>query len=267
MDKVLLKYGGTRVGDMFHAIPLLKKLKDSNIKVDLAHGKYESQAAELLLHLGLVDKLHSNDFIDGHINTDMTSIKRFITHIGNMYDNEDDYIAVIKPEEIDSSLNGVFSSTNDIGIDLKEVPWASVDIPNVIVGDYRREYDYIGVQPASISGFKTYNPLYAVEYPGDVKSFGFISDRPIDNCIKIHGKDMIDVYEELNTCCMVVSTHSSIGILAHYLGIPQIFIHFWKGGLANLSDRENVIQLREPGLTELQTEIDNLFHKLRRDSE
>ena len=262
MGKVLLKFGGTRVGDCFHAIPLLKKLQDNNIKVDLAHGSYESGAAKLLLHMGLVDKLHSNEFVDGNINTDMNSIKRFIAHIGNKYDNEDNYIAIIEPEELDSSLNGIFSSSNDVGIDLTTVPWATMNIPDVIVGDYTKGSGYIGVQPASISGFKTYNSLYSIDYPANVKSFGFITDNPIPDSIPIHGYSFIDVYEELKTCDMVISTHSSVGVLAHYLGIPQIFIHFWDGGLANLSKRENIVELKAPGKLEIQIAIDELWEKL-----
>ena len=268
MNKVLLKYGGTRVGDMFHAIPLLKALQDKDISVDLVHGKYESDAAKLLQYMGLVHILHSDEFIDGHINTDMESIKRFLSHIGNKYD--DNYNSIIYPNP---EFNGLFSFSKDLGVDIDSVPWATGNIPDVIVGDYNTTIDscikdigevFIGVQPASISGFKTYSPLYAIDYPADIKSFGFLSDKPIPNAIRIHGKSLIEVYEELKTCCMVISTHSAIGVLAYYLGIPQIFIHFWEGGLANLSKRENIVQLYEPTKSEIQVSLDCLWNKLNK---
>ncbi len=268
MGKVLLKYGGTRVGDMFHAIPILKALQDKGISVDLVHGKYEGSAAKLLQYIGLVDKLHSDEFIDGHINTDMESIKRFLSHIGNSYDSG--YDSVIYP---DSTFNGLFTCSEDLGIDMKSVPWASGVVPDVVVGDYNTTIDscikdigevYIGVQAASISSFKIYNPLYAIDYPIDVKSFGFLSDKAIPDSIKIHGKTLIEVYEEIKTCCMIISTHSAIGVLAYYLGVPQIFIHFWKGGLADLSERENIVQLYEPTKSEIQESLDSLWVKLNK---
>ncbi len=106
--------------------------------------------------------------------------------------------------------------------------------------------------------------MYAIDYPADIKSFGFLSDKPIPNAIRIHGKSLIEVYEELKTCCMVISTHSAIGVLAYYLGIPQIFIHFWEGGLANLSERENIVQLYEPTKSEIQVALDCLWDKLNK---
>jgi len=265
MSRVLLKYGGTRIGDQLHAIPLLKALKDNNIKVDLAHGWYEADVSKLLKHIGLVDRLYQNDWVDDPMNTDMNSIKKFIAHIGDMYNHVDNYIAILEPNNLDGNLTGTFSSTADIGIDLTTVPWAHGKIPDIIVGDYHnrdKDDNYIGVQPSSISTFKKYQPLYGIDYPGDVKSFGLNIDQPIDNAIQIHGKSMEEVYEELMTCCMVVSTHSSIGVLSYYLGIPQIFIHFWEDGLADLSSREYIIQPKAPTMSELQYEIDKLWNKL-----
>jgi hypothetical protein len=269
--RALVKFGGTRVGDMFHVIPLLKKLQEKDILVDLAHGKYEAGAANLLLHLGLVKKLYSSDFVDGNINTDMGSIIRFLDYIEDIYESETKYDVIIDPAKnpgedpmAQRGLSGLFQSNVDIGIDFNTVPWAVTDIPDIVVGDWKAENaEYIGVQPASISGFKTYNPLYAIEYPGDVKSFGFPTDNPIEDAIIIHGKDMVEVYEELLTCKMVVSTHSSIGVLAFYLGIPQVFIHFWPTGLANLADRDLTVQPKEPGLMELQQTIDDLYKKVK----
>ncbi len=269
--KALVKFGGTRVGDMFHVIPLLKKLQEMDYSVDLAHGKYEQGAARLLLHLKLVDKLYSNDFVDGDINTDMGSIIRFLNYIEDIYDKQDDYDVIIEPARnpgedpmAQRGLSCQFMSSKDIGIDFGAVPWAVVNIPDVTIGDWKAEgTEYIGVQPSSISGFKTYNPLYSIDYPGDVKSFGYPSDQAIPNAIAIHGRDIVDVYEELLTCSMVVSTHSSIGVLAFYLGIPQVFIHFWPSGLANLADRPLVIQPKEPGMIELQEAVDELYIKVK----
>jgi hypothetical protein len=262
MDKVLLKWGGTRVGDQLHAIPLLKSLKDNGLSVDLVHGRYELDASKLLQYIGLVDNLYSYEFVDGHINSDMNSIKKFLEYIGTTHDK--DYDIIIEPERNENGFTGVFTSNKDIGINLRELPWATPTIPDVVVGDYERSENYIGVQPASISTFKTYNSLYSIEYPGDVKSFGFQYERPIANAIRINGKTLIEVYEEMKTCCMIISTHSAIGVLAYYLGIPQIFIHFWKGGLANLTERENVVQLYEPGKLDIQIEIDNMWNKLNK---
>lgn len=257
MNKVLLKYGGTRVGDMLHAIPLLKKLKDSNIKCDLAHGSYEADAARLLKFLGLVDKLHSNTFVNNGGNLNVHAITNFVKHIGSMYDNEDTYDAIIVPEE-----SGTFTSDTDICIDFNDVPWASDIVPNVVVGNYIPNLgNYIGVQASSISGFKTYNHLYNINYPGKVKSFGYITDKPINNSVKIHGQSLIDAYIQLKTCSMVVSTHSSIGILSYYLGIPQIFIHFWEHVGTHLADRDNIVSLHKPDLATLQNEINKLYEK------
>ena len=271
--RVLVKYGGTRIGDMFHCIPLLKELQRLEHEVDLAHGSYEKGAAQLLLHLGLVKSLHSNPFIDGNINTDMGSIVRFVNSIVDIYEKRVEYDCIIEPERQEGEdpfgqrgLTGGWMQTGeDCGVNFGPVPWAVTDVPDVTVGDWKAEVtEYIGVQPASISGFKTYNPLYAIEYPSDVKSFGFMSDGPIVDSIAIHGHTMIDVYEELLTCSMMVSTHSSIGVLAYYLGIPQIFIHFWPTGLANLAERGgNVVNIREPGKIELQIAIDEMYNKLK----
>ncbi len=262
MSRVLVKFGGTRVGDYLHMIPLLKELKSRGLTVDVVHGWYESGAAELLEHMGLIDKRHGTNFVDGPCNSDMTCIIKFLASIGDSYDTMDTYDSIIYPKASEDGLNGEFESTKDIEIDFKKVPWCINDVPDIRVGNYVREDDYIGVQAASISRFKIYSPLYAIEYPGDVKSFGFIADRPIQDAIRIHGKTLVDVYEELMTCCMVVSTHSTIGILAYYLGIPQVFIHFYKNIGANLAKKEHTISLHAPGKVELQDEIDTLYRKL-----
>ena len=182
-----------------------------------------------------------------------------------------DYDIIIEPARnpgedpmAQRGLSGLFMSSKDIGIDFDTVPWAVTEIPDITIGDWKAEgTEYIGVQPSSISGFKTYNPLYAIDYPGDVKSFGFQTDHPIEDAIEVHGRNMVEVYEELLTCSMVVSTHSSIGILAFYLGIPQVFIHFWPKGLANLANRPLMIQPKEPGRLELQIAIDELYVKVK----
>ncbi len=266
MSKVLVKFGGTRVGDYLHSIPLLKELKAKNFEVHTVHGSYESQAAELLEHIGLIDKRYTTTFSDGLVNSDMTSIIKFLKDTGETFDEMYNYDAIISPKFTDNNpdgLNGEFVSSKDIGIDFQKIPWVCAEVPDVRVGNYIREDDYIGVQAATISRFKIYAPLYVIDYPGDVKSFGFLADRPVPNAIKIHGKSLVDVYEELMMCCMVVSTHSAIGILAHYLGIPQIFIHFWKEtGGASLPKRENTVQLFEPGKMELQDVINDLYKKL-----
>lgn len=265
MSKVLVKFGGTRIGDYLHSIPLLKKLKDDGHIVHAVHGYYEAGAAELLQHIGLIDKRHGTNFVEGPVNSDMTCIIKFLKSIGGTFDDMEDYDAIISPKFTPGNpegLNGEFESTKDLGIDFQKIPWACTKVPDVRVGNYIREDDYIGVQAASISRFKIYAPLYAIDYPGDVKSFGFIADRPIPNAIQIHGKTLVDVYEELMTCCMVVSTHSTIGVLAYYLGIPQIFIHFWENVGAHLAEKEYTIALHAPGKNELQEEIENLYKKL-----
>ena len=265
MCRVLVKFGGTRVGDYLHAIPLFKELKNKNFEVHAVHGYYEAGAAQLLQHIGLIDKRHSTNFVEGPANSDMTCIVKFLKSIGGIFDEMDDYDAVISPKFSENDLNGLngeFGSSNDLGIDFQKIPWACTEVPDVRVGNYIREDDYIGVQAASISRFKIYAPLYVIDYPGDVKSFGFMADRPVPNAIQIHGKTLIEVYEELMTCCMVVSTHSTIGVLAYYLGIPQIFIHFWENVGAHLAKRENTIASHAPGKSELQEEIENLYRKL-----
>jgi hypothetical protein len=265
MSKVLFKFGGTRIGDYLHTIPVLKQLKEAGLEVHAVHGYYEAGAAELLEHLGLIDSRTGTTFVDGPVNSDISCIVKFLKEIGETFDEMEDYHAIITPKFSPGStvdLNGEFESTKDLGIDFQKSPWACNDVPDVRVGNYVREDDYIGVQAASISRFKSYQPLYSIEYPGDVKSFGFMADRPIPDAIRIHGKTLIDVYEELMTCCMVVSTHSTIGLLAYYLGIPQIFIHFWENVGASLAKKENTIAVHAPGKNELQEEIEKLYKKL-----
>ncbi len=275
--RVLLVYGGTRIGDTFHAIPLLKELKDKGIDCDWIYGKYEREVCILLKKLGLVGMLIPTTFIVGEaghalVNPDMGSIDKFITYVHEneeevlggtelpirLYHKFSDYDAVITPEKIGDSFNGLFTSTEDIGIDFEKCPWASNNIPDVIIDGYKGEGDYIGCQPASVSDFKTYEELYHVDFPGEVKSFGFSGERPIPNSFSIHGVSLEEVYQELQTCGMFVSTHSAIGLLAYYLGVPLIFISFWKN-LANLAKRDNVIQLEVPTVSELDEAVDAMY--------
>ncbi len=281
--RVLLMYGGSRVGDTFHAIPLLKELKSKGIKCDWIHGSYEQEVCQLLKKLGLVDRLISTNFIVGRrgeagVNPDMSSIKHFLTFIDEKekdifklleykepfytYRNFSEYDAVITPSmrESDSGFDGFFTCNEDIGIDFNRCPWASGNIPNVIIDGYKRDGDYIGCQPASVSSFKTYSTLYSISFPGEVKSFGFEEEKPISNSFRIHGRSLEEVYEELQTCAMFVSTHSAIGLMAYYLNIPLIFISFWKN-LARLAKRDNVIQLEEPEAIELEDVITQMYSK------
>ncbi len=69
-----------------------------------------------------------------------------------------------------------------------------------------------------------------------------------------------EVYHELQTCGMFVSTHSAIGLLAYYLGMPLIFISFWKN-LANLAKRDNVVQLEVPTVAELNDLISAMYEE------
>ncbi len=260
--RVLLIYGGTRIGDTFHAIPLLKELKDKGITCDWIHGKYEQEVCELLKNLGLVHRLISTPFVLGKIgsagvNPDMSSIGQFITFVQQSGDTSG-YDGVITSEKLGDNFTGFFACDKDIGIDFEKYPWASGNIPDVIIDGYKREGDFIGCQPASVSSFKTYGELYHVDFPGEVKSFGFIGERPIPNSFSIHGMNLEEVYQELQTCGMFVSTHSAIGLLAYYLGIPLIFISFWKN-LANLAKRDNVIQLEVPTISELDDAVDAMY--------
>lgn len=278
---VLLIYGGCRIGDCIHAIPLLKELKNRDINIHWIHGSYEQQVCKLLRYLGLVDRLISTPFIvgkrgDACVNPDMSSIKGFLNYVTakekdifeilqyqklqDTFKSMSEYDAIITPQKSDKGFNGLFESTKDIGVDFSICPWASADIPNVIIDGYEREDDFIGCQPASVSPYKTYDLLYKIEYPGEVKSFGFEGETPIQNALNVHGKDLAEVYNELQTCAMVVSTHSAIGLLAYYLNIPVVFISFWKN-LAKLARRSNVIQLEQPNLSELQDAINTMYIK------
>ncbi len=83
---VLLAFGGSRIGDTFHVIPLLKKLKEKRIECHWIHGRYEIGVCDFLKKAGLVDILLSTDFIVGKVgkfdvNPDMNSIKQFIDRI------------------------------------------------------------------------------------------------------------------------------------------------------------------------------------------
>ncbi len=280
--RVLLVYGGTRIGDAFHAIPLLKELKDKGIDCDWMYGKYEREVCILLKRLGLVGMLVPTNFIVGEaghalVNPDMNSIDKFINYVHEnekevfsfsghhelpirLYHKFSEYDAVITPEKIGKNYNGLFTSTEDIGIDFEKCPWASGNIPDVIVEGYKRRGDYIGCQPASISSFKTYGELYHVDFPGEVKSFGFTGEEPIPNSFSVHGMHLEEVFHELQTCGMVVSTHSAIGLLAYYLGMPLIFISFWKN-LANLAKRDNVVQLEVPLIAELNDTVSAMYEQ------
>ncbi len=277
--RVLLVYGGTRIGDTFHAIPLLKELKGKGIDCDWIYGKYEKDVCVLLKKLGLVGMLIPTKFIEGEaghalVNPDMVSIDRFISYVHEheeevlggtelpirLYHKLSDYDAVITPEKVGKNYNGLFTSTEDIGIDFEKCPWASGSVPDVTITGYERDGDYIGCQPASVSDFKTYGELYHVDFPGEVKSFGFANENPIPNSFAIHGLSLDEVYQEIQTCGMFVSTHSAIGLLAYYLGIPLIFISFWKN-LANLAKRDNVVQLEVPLIAELNEAIKSMHEK------
>lgn len=257
MKKVLLKFGGTRVGDTMHVIPLLKLLKDNNIECDWVYGRYETDVPELLKELNLVEYLYPTPFIDGPINTDMNSIKRFLNFVDKSCVIGEDYDAIITP----NFPRGIFESDKDLGIDLAQAPWAAPIIPNVTIDGWEKEGNYIACQPASISQFKTYRLLYNVRYPGDVKSFGFPGEMPIDDSISISDRSLVEVVEELRTCCMAVTTHSAIGVLSYYLGIPLIMIHFWAKNLSSFSTKDTVVELREPGLSELQDAIDKMYEE------
>lgn len=262
--RVLLVYGGTRVGDTFHAIPLLKELKMRGIVCDWVHGKYEQEACQLLKRLGMVDRLIPTNFIvgkvgDAGVNPDMSSIIKFFNYVKK--EGFIGYDAIISPElKKEAHLNGLFTCTKNIGINFNKYPWASSSIPDVTISGYKRDGDYIGCQPASVSAFKTYNTLYSINFPGEVKSFGFKKENSISNAFIIHGRSLSEVYEELQTCAMFVSTHSAIGLLAYYLNIPLVFISFWKN-LANLAKRDNVVQLEEPDLIELEDAITQMYSK------
>ncbi len=280
--RVLLVYGGTRIGDTFHAIPLLKELKGKGIDCDWMYGKYEREVCILLKKLGLVGMLIPTSFIVGKsetalVNPDMNSIDKFIKYVHEFEEEVfgfsghndlpirlhykfSDYDAVITPEKIGKNFNGLFTSTKDIGIDFEKCPWASGSIPDVTIDGYERQGDYIGCQPASVSDFKTYGELYHVDFPGEVKSFGFSNERPIPDSFGVHGMSLEEVYQELQTCGMFVSTHSAIGLLAYYLGIPLIFISFWKN-LASLAKRDNVIQLEVPRIADLNDAVDTMHQK------
>jgi hypothetical protein len=259
---VLLGFGGSRIGDTFHVIPLLKELKRNHIECHWMHGIYEAGVCEFLKKAGYVSKLIPTNFVQGKIgafdvNPDMSSVTNFIAEMeDNPAVNLDDYGCVITPQ-----LDGYFNYSEDLGIDLSTCQWAGVNVPDVTIPGYVREDNYIGCQPASVSDFKTYRALYAIDFPGDVKCFGFPGEPMIRDSIQIQNNSISDVFEELNTCGMVVSTHSAIGIMAYYLGMPLVFIHFWDGGLANLADRDNIIQLKKPSKFELQEAIDKIYQK------
>lgn len=257
-EKLLFVLGGTRIGDTFHVAPYLNFLRQTQ-KVELTwiHGSYAKDAVNLLAkHTDLADLITSTFELPDGFSGDIHNVRNF----SNEFNQNSAYI---KRDGFKYFISGDESFT-----------WSHrrIETPLGVIEDYA-DYayinllnpgttkDYIAVQPFTRSNWKNLDTILNISYPLPTKSVGLPNETLLPGAEDWRGKPLEEVAKMISGARVFVGQHSSMSILAFYLGVPTVIIHFMPG-LFQLSDfHSNCKDLFKPTTSEIRTAIDELLNR------
>jgi len=255
--KVLLVLGGVRVGDTFHAIPFFNFLHEQDkYSITWVCGTYARDAVTLLTqhsHLkGLFNKIIP---LDDGFPGNYLDIENFRDKVFNCYHLKgvDKFDLIIsEPTIIDATIKVVSTSLGTVGR-VCEYEWLK------LLDDTPSEEDYIVVQGYTRSDWKNLDSILNVDYPLPTKSVGLPNETLLHGAEDLRGKPIEEVALAIRNCRVFVGQHSSMTILAYYLGVPTIALHFMHKLFRLSTNKKDCIDLAKPDIIEIRKAIDKLL--------
>jgi ADP-heptose:LPS heptosyltransferase len=242
--KALLILGGLRIGDCWHCVPIINKLRnDGATEITWVTGTYEKEVAEFLAIVFNINLIVREDGLP----QDIFSRKIFL--------------AKYKPEFNESEYDLTFYDYE--GTFEFQPKWTITPDQMVIPSYFKHEKDNIvSVQPDSTSAIKRIDALFSVKYPYPVVSIGGNGERAIVGSTKCQGKPWKEVYSTIKRSRIYVGIHSAVTCLAFYLDIPMVVCDYGKNFNFAKYGRPDVIHLYDrPTTTQIEKAMDELLDK------
>ena len=240
--KALLILGGVRIGDMWHVVPIINRLKRDYDDITLVTGTYEKAVAEALTTIyNLKLEIHSDGFPQ-----DIHSREWFYNQYKDKYDFK-------KFDYVFSDWKSTFEFEPNWKVELIETY-----LPEGFINKAKKEQ--IVVQVDSTSSCKRVDSLFHVQFPYPVVCVGGRDERRIPGSIDMMGRPWLEV---LNTICeskLYVGIHSAATCAAFYTGVPMVVADYGKNfNFANYG-HPNVIHLYDlPSTDRIQEAVNKLL--------
>lgn len=263
-EKVLLILGGVRVGDTFHIIPFFNYLREQEkYLVTWVHGTYAQEAVKLITqHSHLKELFKKTIPVDDGFPGNYEHIIQFRDTVMHKYHlkgmSSFDYV-VEEPEIINPIIDGVAVVKGEVQTVLgKFVFDLSFNQLKLLASEEVRG-DYIAVQPFTLSNWKNIDDVLNVDYPLPTKSLGLPNETLLQGAEDLRGKPIEEVALAIRNCQVFVGQHSALTVLAYYLGVPTIAVHFMEGLFQFSAHKDNCIDLLKPNVIEIRKAIDKLL--------
>jgi hypothetical protein len=285
MKKLLLIFGGVRIGDCFHAIPFLNYVTHEGYQIDWIHGLYTREVVQFLKDHTTINIGETHEFEDG-FPTDLTSIRMFRDRIYGMVDTNG-YDSIVDDENVifqgevrtsgervvtiqgrrDQSFTFDWNEFADLSLTNEE------EIPKLFSNDLHRmirEDPFITVQSSTVSAWKNISELSKVDFPLPVIQLGSTTDQMIEiqDSLNAKGISIAESAYVLSQGKFHVGANSSLACLSVYLNQPLVCCQFSKDVIRFSTLRpETTIDVYPSTQESIQEAIDMMFRETQKGKE
>lgn len=203
---ITLIYGGLRIGDCIHSVPMLNKLR----------AKYPD--AKIVWYSGTYEKV-AVDFLSGVYNITPTYFK------DGFPQNIDDRVKFCKEHTKATDENNIVISDPNWGFDINNTDFSL--LPDTLINQLKPKHnkEYVVVHCSSVSNWKNSTELFKYKYPCDVICVGKKDERLIPQGIDYRECDFMTLASLMYYSKYFIGIHSAMACFAFYIPNTKGLIH------------------------------------------
>lgn len=248
MTKALLIGGGYRVGDIWHLIPILRKLAQKHDEITWITGNYAGDAASYLASIPSLKIKKLRILNEYRKPGDITDREKFVNGIFHHDGRDIDGVNPASYSEIVTDVRCSFEIAYNYSGYIGNYPELTIiDLPIE-----KKSLPYICVQPDSISKQKTFKSLENIDYPLQCFTLGRKNELKVFKSIDKRGIPYAESIQLLYQSRFNVCIHSSFACASFHLGKPTIIIHFFNGQFKFGKFHDNCLDLICPKGKEIE---------------
>lgn len=257
--KVLLLFGGTRIGDAISATSGFRLLCEKYEEVHWCHGMFASQCFDLFEHTDLPMAGHCMvpEFV---VPEDIHSVDLWRALVDLQEFPGFDLYLDYEPALFLTAGAGISvweQFTHGFGFDPKDAK-----PPHLALDEPIEQGDYIVVQGTTMSEWKTVPSLAEVTFPAEAREIGWAYEDSLPNTVDCKGLSLLESAKLIAGSKLFVGICSSMAVLAGALGKLSLQLHFDEKFLVPNGLTQHYhhgYDLIKPDKAQLQEAIDKLW--------
>lgn len=259
VKKVLLLLGGTRIGDTISATSGFRLLQEKYGDVHWCHGAFAAQCFDLFEETDLPLAKHCM-VPEAVLPEDVYSVDLWRGFVDlRDYPDYDLYLDFETGLFLHASNEAAVFQQFACGVGFGLWDAAA---PQLTLKGSIEQGDYLCVQGATVSDWKSVPALGEVTFPAEARELGWKNEPYLLDAEDYKGLSLLESARQLAGCRMFVGVCSSMAILSAALGVPTLQLHFDDQHVApnGLSQHySKCYDLIQPDKDQLQTAIDQMW--------